>query len=248
MDKEKTITSLKECIDFKEHDLNDWETIFNRRKLFDDEERIYIYQCSFVDIYLYEDGTFFSADPHIPPTRNTDFINNHEFSDDEIKLIRILKSYCHPSEYDLHNWRVILDRMETDDDGIKKFDLAYLTLYLDKDNNYYDAEPQEFSIYDDRDLLSINLNDSDLLKIRLIKRYVLPIHYDLINWQFVLNRCKQVDDNLFLYPLGVMDLYLDNNLNVVDYGRCHIIGDEFWYDFNPHPIVAGEQYTFITNI
>ena len=239
-EKETIIKCLKEYVPPNDYDLNDWDIIYKRRENYD--KNIFKYSLSSADVYLYEDGSFFDVNPKNQPSHNP----YSEFTDEENKIISVLKDYTSSMFDDLNNWRKILNRSVTDSDGITKYDIDFVTVFLDKNNNFYDISP--FEIDDTVDSLSKNISDSDKLKIDKIKQYVLVKHYDLINWQIVLNRVKPIKDNLFLYPLGVMDLYLDSNLDVVDYDRCHIIDNQFWYDFNKHPIVAGEQYTYITDL
>lgn len=238
MDKEKVINKLKEYIDPSHLELNDFDVIYDRRELVDD---VYLFKLSFVDVYLDENCEVYDVSPN---HSNLQLVE--DFTDDERIIVDLLKSYCSPRHYDLNDWRKIIDRKVVDDDGISMYRTSFADIYLDKNNNFYDISP--FEVDDTINILSNNLDDAEILKISKIKQYVLPQHYDLINWQIVLKRVKQINNNLFLYPLGIMDLYLDNDLNIVDYERCHIINNEFWYDFNKHPIVAGEQYTYITDL
>lgn len=239
-DNSEIIKELKSCYNPKDYELNDWETIVDRSV--DVGDGLVKYKTSSATIYL-KDNKFYDAEPDEYdglPMPKTDF------SEEENEIIKELKSCYSPKEYELNDWKTILSRSSTDNDGITKYNTAFATIYLDKNNNFYDVEP--FEVDDTINILSNNLNDDEILKVSKIKQYVLPKHIDLINWKIVLSRVKKIQKNLYLYPLGIMDLYLDENLNVVDYGRCHIIENQFWYDFNNHPIVAGEQYTFITNL
>lgn len=243
MDKEHIISELKSYISPKHYDLNDLEIIYERREIYD--KGIYKYRLSFVDVYLYEDGTFYDIDVSDGSSyfSVSDYV---DVSDNDSEILNELKSICDPNEYELNDWKKIIQRGVTDEYGITKYELSIGDVYLDKNNNFYDCNPYE--VDKTTDILYKNLNDDEILVVDKIKRYVLPKHYDLINWKIVLKRVKKVKKNLNLYDLGVMNLYLDDDYNVVDFDRCHIIGNEFWYDFNPHPIVAGEQYTYITDL
>lgn len=243
MNEEDIITQLKTYVNPKHYDLNDWETIYKRREYF--EDGIWKYKLSFSEIYLYEDGTFYDVDVN-DGSIYFSYNGDVDVSDNDKIIINELKSYCSPKDHELNDWDTIIKRATTDEDGITKYRTSYGTIYLDKNNNYYDVEP--FEIDDTINILYYNLSNSEKTKVDKIKQYVLPKHYDLINWKIILNRVTKVKDNLFLYDLGVMKLYLDNNLDVVDYDRCHIINNQLWYDFNPHPIVAGEQYTYISDL
>lgn len=243
MDKDVIINALKSHITPSEYSLNDWDTIFERREKY--SKNITIYKCSFCDIYLYDDGSFYTADPHIPPSWGAKVKEN--FTDDEKVIIRGLKKSLLPKDYSLNDWRTILNRSERISDNVTCYDVGYCKIYLNKNNEYYDSEPVE--IDEDTKILTNNLTYDESLKVSAIKRYVLPKHYNLINWQYVFKNKIKVADNIYKYPLGIMDLYLNEKLEIQNYDRCHIINDnEFWYDFNPHPILAGEQYTFITKI
>lgn len=238
MDKEKVINKLKEYISPSHLELNDFDVIYNRMELVDG---FYLFRLSFVDVYMDDDYEVYDVSPNHSDIKLVD-----DIEEDERIIVDLLKSFCSPRHYDLNDWRKIIDRKVVDDDGISMYRTSFADIYLDKNNNFYDISP--FEVDDTVNVLSNNLSDDDKLKVSIIKQYVLPQHYDLINWQIVFKRVKQINNNLFLYPLGIMDLYLDDELNVVDYGRCHIINNEFWYDFNNHPIVAGEQYTYITDL
>ena len=243
MDKDTIISALKTHIIESEWDLNDWERIYERREQYSDD--IYIFKCSFCDIYLYSDGSFYTADPNIAPSWGTKVRTS--FDDDEKKIIDSLKTCLQPTDWDLNDWKTILTRAEKVDDNVTVYKISFCNIFLDENNNFYDAEPVE--IDGDTNILKSDLNYEESLKVDAIKQYVLPKHYDLINWKYVFKNVSQVRENVYKYPLGIMDLYLNENLEIQNYDRCHIINeDEFWYDFNKHPITAGEQYTFITKI
>lgn len=244
VDKDTIINTLKECFDIKFHDLNDWDTIFDERELYEDD--IYIYKCSFVDLYIHDTGEFYTADPHIPPSFDADYTDYNEYTDDELKIITVLKGYVGGKSYDSNDWGSILENSVTDDDGITRYDLSFGTLYLDKDNNYYDVEPIE--IDEDVNILTRNCSDEELSIISLIKQYVPTKYYDLINWSVVLNNVEEIADNIYHYPLTIMDLYLDKDYVPVNYGSCYVIGDDFYYDFNPKDVITDGQLTFITTL
>ena len=244
-DDEEIIDELKKCYSPKDYELNNWEVILSRSV--DVDESVKKYKTAFATIYL-KNNKYYDVDPIEFGYGSSVYSYNDisEFNDDEQEIIDVLKSFYPPKDYELNDWKIILSKSTTDEDGITKYKTAFATIYLDKNNNYCDVEPIEIDKH--RDLLTNKLNDSDLSKVDKIKQYVLPKHYDLINWNYVLNRVKKISDNLYLYPLGIMDLYLDDDLNVVNYDRCYIIDNEFWYDFNKHPLVAAERCTFITKL
>lgn len=239
-DNSEIIKELKSCYNPKDYELNDWETIVDRSV--DVGDGLVKYKTSSAIIYL-KDNKYYDAEPvefdGLP-------IKVDDYSEEDYKIIEELKSCYSPKDYELNDWKIILSRSSTDENGITKYNTAFATIYLDKNNNFYDVEP--FDVGATTNILQNNLDDVEISKVNKIKRYVLPKHFDLIDWKSVLNRVKKIQKNLYLYPLGVMDLYLDENLNIVEYDRCHIINNQFWYDFNKHPIVAGEQYTFITHL
>lgn len=243
VDKATIIDTLKKSIDIKFHDLNDWDAIFDDRELYEDD--IYIYKCSFVDLYVHDDGNFYTADPHIPPSFNVSD-NYNQYTDDELEIISVLKSYIDGKSYDLNDWSSIIKNSVTDKDGITRYDLSFGTLYLDKNNEYYDVEPIE--IDSDVDVLMRNCTDEELSIIPLIKQYVPSKYYDLINWSVVLNNVEEVSDNVYHYPLTIMDLYLDKDYKPVTYESCYVINNDFYYDFNPKDVITDGQLTFITTL
>ena len=241
MSKDDVISSLKSCIDVKYHDLNDWDSIYENRVLYDED--INLYKCSFVDLYIHDDGEFFTADPHIPPSHDATVVDS--FSDDESAIIDELKKCLDPKDYDLNDWGSILNNKVVVDD-LTMYDLSFCKVYLDKDNNFYDVEPVE--VDDAIDILTKNCSSEELSTIASIKLYVPSKYYDLINWSIILKRVEEVEDNIYHYPLTVMDLYLDKDYKPVNYKRCHIIDGDFYYDFNPQDIVTDGQLTYITSI
>lgn len=239
---DEIIEELKSYISPGDYCLIDWETIISRRTAIDDN--IVKYSLPFANVYL-KDDVFYDIEPiEIDKTHET--THQNDFTEEELEIIDVLKHYCSPKDYELNDWKTIISRAVVDENNITKYEISFATIYLDKNNDLYDISPVE--IDKPVSFLPNNLSDSDKLKVDAIKRYVLPKHYNLIDWQTVLNRVKRIDDNLYLYPLNVMDLYLDENLNIVEYDRCYIIDNAFYYDFNVHPMVAAEILTFITDL
>lgn len=57
-------------------------------------------------------------------------------------LIDVLKSYVLPKDFELHDWKTIIDRREEYKKGVFVYRLAYADLYLTDDLEYYDVEPR----------------------------------------------------------------------------------------------------------
>lgn len=245
MGKDEVISSLKGIISAKNHELNNWDVIYDRREHYMDD--IYLYKCSFVDVYLYDDGSYFDVEPHMPPSFEEAYDHNTRYDDvDDSDLVNVLKSYVTPRDYDLNNWDTIIRNKVDIGDGVNRYKLSFGYLYLDKNNEFYDVDP--FEVDEGFDVLSYDLSDDESLIVGKIKRYVPPQYYDLINWHIILRDVEEVEENIYHYPLHVMDLYLDQDYKPVTYDKCYIIDNKFYYDFNPQDVITDGQLTYITDL
>jgi len=244
MSKETIINSLKSIINPKDYELNDWSVIYDRREHYMDD--IHIYHCSFADIYLYDDGSYFDVEPHMPPSFDEDYDYNLSYDEDDGDLVSVLKSFVSPNDYDLNDWGRIIRDSVVEDDGTIRYKLHFGYLWLDENNEYYDVSPVEV---DERfDVLTRNLSDDESLIMGKIKRYIPIEYYDLINWPSVLRNVDEVEENVYHYPFHFMDLYLDKDYKPVQYDKCYIIEDKFYYDFNPQDVITDGQLTYITDL
>ncbi|MBP5422958.1 MAG: hypothetical protein J6Y78_11010 [Paludibacteraceae bacterium] len=58
-------------------------------------------------------------------------------------LIKVLKTYVMPKDYDLHNWEVIISRRRKYKDGVYIYPLAYADIYLTEELEFYDVETKQ---------------------------------------------------------------------------------------------------------
>lgn len=62
-------------------------------------------------------------------------------------------------------------------------------------------------------------------------KYYIPIkHWNLNNWDIIIKREEEVEKNIFKYKCSFYDLYFNEKLEPVEYGRQHIIEDKVYYD------------------
>lgn len=52
--------------------------------------------------------------------------------------------------------------------------------------------------------------------INILKTYVSPIDFDLHDWETIIERREQYNDNVFIYKLAYADLYLTDDLEYYD--------------------------------
>ena len=93
----------------------------------------------------------------------------------------------------------------------------------------------------------VEYTDDELLIINELKKYVSPKDYDLNDWRTIISRVEEVKPNVFKYHTNKMDIYLNYELFVVEYGRMHIINDKVYYDFNTSEDNCG-TYTYIGEV
>ena len=128
-------------------------------------------------------------------------------------LINVLKSYCLPKDYDLHNWDLIISRRTHYKDNIYIYPLVYADIYLDEELNFYSVEPKQpnYSFLNDK-----TFSDDDELIISVLKEYVPSKDYDLHDWETIISRREHYKNGIYIYKLVYADIYLDENLEFYD--------------------------------
>lgn len=210
---------LKSYVPPKDYELHDWDTIISR--CVEVEDGVFKYSLVYADLYLTDDYEFYDVEPKQP--------NHKIFSkvSEEYELLEsVLKSYVPPKDYELHDWNKIIQRREKYSDDVYVYHLIYADLYLTDDYEFYDVEPKQpnHKIVDD------NYNEYEEFVINELSKYV-HYNYDL-DWKVIISRREKVEDNIFKYTVNGMDLYFDDEMFIVEYGKVHIIDGEVFYDFN----------------
>lgn len=63
-------------------------------------------------------------------------------NDENELLIKVLKSYVSPKDFELHDWDTIIRRREQYKKDVFIYKLAYADIYLTDDLEFYDVEPK----------------------------------------------------------------------------------------------------------
>ena len=69
-----------------------------------------------------------------------------------------------------------------------------------------------------------------------LKYYVPRKYWVLNNWNIIIGREKEIEENVFEYKCSFMTLYFNEKLEPLEYNHQHIIGDDVYY-FNKNDFV-----------
>ena len=70
-------------------------------------------------------------------------------------------------------------------------------------------------------------------------KYYIPIKYWILNdWNKIVNREEEVEENVFKYKCSFFTLYFNEKLEPITYGKQHIINNTVFYDTNVRQIGA----------
>lgn len=62
-------------------------------------------------------------------------------------------------------------------------------------------------------------------------RYYIPIKYwNLNNWDIIIKRGEEIEENVFQYKCSFFILYFNEELEPIEYGKQYIIEDKVYYD------------------
>lgn len=77
------------------------------------------------------------------------------------------------------------------------------------------------------------------IMVNIFKNFI-PIEYwDLYDWTTIIKRKKKVKDGVWMFDFHILQLYFDDNMQPVTYGKQKVVGDEVYYDLNEHVGGAG---------
>ena len=63
-----------------------------------------------------------------------------------------------------------------------------------------------------------------------LKYYIPTRFWNLNNWDIIIKREEEVEENVFEYRCSFYTLYFNEKLEPIEYGRQHIINDKVYYD------------------
>ena len=123
-------------------------------------------------------------------------------------LVSVLKSYVPAKDYDLHDWESIISRSWRFNENVTVYPLVYADLYLTGALEFYAVDPKQpgSSFMEDK-----VLPEHELL-VDVLKSYVPAKDYDLHDWEEIIRRREQYNDNVFIYKLVYADIYLTTDL------------------------------------
>ena len=218
---ELLVSTLKSFVPSKDYELHDWETIISRSWKYNDE--VTVYPLVYADLYLTNELEFYDVDPKQP---NTSFLEN-KLDEENKLLVSVLKSFVPSKDYELHDWETIISRREKYKDDVFIYKLVFADIYLTDNLEFYDVEPKQ----PNNRVIKHTFDDESALIIRCLCNY-LPIKYrEDVDWETILSRREKIRENLTKYTINNIDLYLDDELNLVEYGKIHIIDNNIYYDF-----------------
>ena len=63
-----------------------------------------------------------------------------------------------------------------------------------------------------------------------LKYYIPRRYWNLNDWDMIIKREEEVEKNVFKYRCSFYELYFNEELEPISYGKQHIIGDKVYYD------------------
>lgn len=76
-------------------------------------------------------------------------------------------------------------------------------------------------------------------------KYYIPTRYWKLNdWDTIINREEEVEENIFQYRCSFYVLYFNEKVEPVTYGKQYVIDNKVYYDTNTHSFGAG-TYTLL---
>ena len=72
-------------------------------------------------------------------------------------------------------------------------------------------------------------------EIEICLRYYIPNKYWVLNdWDTIIDRCEEVEENIFQFRCSFFSLYFDEDMHPVNYGKmvvCERRNNRVYYDF-----------------
>ena len=65
-----------------------------------------------------------------------------------------------------------------------------------------------------------------------------------MDWETTLSRAEKISENITKYTINNIEIYLDYELNLVEYGKFHIINNNIYYDFELNSEEEYDGYTW----
>lgn len=80
-------------------------------------------------------------------------------------------------------------------------------------------------------------------------KYYVPIkNWNLNDWDTIINRYDEVDNGIYRFRCSFMNLYFDENLRPVSYGKQHVIDGKVYYDIDNENSHGAGTYTFLGDV
>ena len=219
---ELLVEVLKSYVPVKDYDLHDWETIISRSKPYNKD--VTIYPLVYADLYLTNDLEFYDVETKQP---DTSFLEDKNYNEDTSLITSVLKSYVPSKDWDLHDWETIISRREEYKKGVFIYKLVYADIYLTTDLEFYDVETKQ----PNNRAIKQASDEESILIIDVLSNYLDYKFRGDVDWTVILSRKQKIRKNLTKYTINNIDLYLDDELNIVEYGKVHIINNDICYDF-----------------
>ena len=85
--------------------------------------------------------------------------------------------------------------------------------------------------------------------ILIALKYYVPIKYwNLNDWDIIINREEEVEENVFKYKFSFLTLYFNDELEPLTYGKQYVIDDEVYYDLNKDSNLGAGTYTLLGSV
>lgn len=93
----------------------------------------------------------------------------------------------------------------------------------------------------------IMLIDDYRLIMNTLKCCIDAEYWDLFDWQEIINRAEEVDENIYCFDCHFLKVYFNEKMEPVEYKNQKIINGAVYQDLNENKNGAG-TYTHIMNI
>ena len=79
----------------------------------------------------------------------------------------------------------------------------------------------------------------------ILKMYVPVEYWNIFDWETIIEREKEVEENIFLYDLFLYKIYLNEDGIPIEYENQHIIDDMVFLDMNLDSTQGAGTYDYI---
>lgn len=80
--------------------------------------------------------------------------------------------------------------------------------------------------------------------VRTLENYIPMEYWELYDWDLIIERVKEVEDNIYCFDCHFVKLYFDGEMNPITYGKQKVINGKLYYDFNSDDSHAG-TFTYL---